>query len=179
MWPDHCTVCPKIMETKKKKSISQRKINKSFFIFSKHIKGYFLVLLCWNFELNPLHTFWDRATFRVACQEPFYPISRNRWLQQNFTWIATGYVQHNSWVPTSNTSWHSCKCRNYAVWAMHSKLLLSTLNTSPVQVCSSHKCMLLQCVLSDHLYFLASHYIVYSLTHFWRLSYRDWLWFVT
>ena len=38
-------------------------------------KGYCLVFLCWKFELNPLYTFSDRATFRVVCQEPFYPIS--------------------------------------------------------------------------------------------------------
>ncbi len=67
------TVCPKIMETKK---------------FLHKYGGHFLVLSCWKFELNPLYTFWDRAIFRVVSQEPFYPISWNRRLQQTFSWIS-------------------------------------------------------------------------------------------
>ncbi len=69
--------------------------------------------------------------------------------------------------------------RNSAVWKMHSKLLLSTLNTSPLQVCSSHKCMLLQHYYLTIFTFWHHRRPWYSLTHFWRLSYQDWLWFVT
>ncbi len=73
------------------KSISHKIINKSYKFLHRY-NGYCLVFLCSKFDLNSLYTFWDRDAFWVVCQELFYPISWNRRLQQNFSWIVSQLI---------------------------------------------------------------------------------------